>query len=41
MRDLAIFLAGLWLGAGLSVVAVLMLASGQPRHPEGKTWQRT
>ena len=40
MRNALLFLAGVWVGTGVGVLLVLLLASGAPRHPEGKTWQR-
>lgn len=40
MHDILLFFGGVWVGTGVGVLLVLLLASGAPRHPEGRTWQR-
>lgn len=41
LASVVLFVAGLGLGAVVGILFALLLASGAPRHPEGKTWQRT
>ena len=40
MRDWLLFLGGVWVGMGAGILFALLLASGAPRYPEGRTWQR-